>query len=684
MAPAIKTFDVEKLLQLKGADRSARAYAFLYASFKNTEISSAPVRDALDCLIPFIASYLSGKSGNQIDLQGIQSFLNSSFRFDVPLYALEQLVPELQKQGYLVYNRTSRVYVVKQHTVKFEETKNEIGNDFDEITERLKIYAEELGFADLPPSGSWGDALINFLKSTSGSAEHKLKNIKGAIVDAEKIEIAVIGSFLRDLSDKHSNKFGSIINIYMGVIVEEFISSISEIGELDPKNPVTIFYDTAVLLRLLGSSGRLLRIATEELTRYLQDLGFRICYFSGNETEVANILDTLVYVKDRGGEIEGETAEALSAGEITITELRFLKASFAETLGKWNVFPADSLELNVQRDSQYQIDENAFSEYLLRQANTNKRPYGVQNRKNDASYLGSVVRLREQHKTRDLAFCRYLFVTSNKFLAKQSRRFLIDSKVYTPFHCPPILHLGQVATIAWLLKDQTIPPEKAGRELLLNCFAAVRPDAAWFGYFREGIEKVVGSLDEYTKDTKNSLTLQAARRIAQNESFGNSSIVRELSMVEILQRAREESDREKANIENANRSEIDRLERLRLADAEHSEQLRQQSIVEASEKARRKVLEEVSIARDKRADRVSHLLVSMLKTLIVLCFVIFTYQIWAFQGVSEIPVYIWIITGLVAVLSVLGFMDLIGIRFVSVIFDRVRDLIKTQIINQNW
>jgi len=106
-----------------------------------------------------------------------------------------------------------------------------------------------------------------------------------------------------------------------------------------------------------------------------------------------------------------------------------------------------------------------------------------------------------------------------------------------------MLTVGQAATIAWLMKDQKLVPEKAGRELLSNCFAAIRPDAEWFGYFREGMQKHVGSLRSLRETQKNSLALQAARRIAQEESFGSASLVRELNLAEILSRAKVEADK---------------------------------------------------------------------------------------------------------------------------------------------
>ncbi len=390
--------------------------------------------------------------------------------------------------------------------MSFEAAKVEIGSEFDHISDELTYYAKRLGFDIEPPSGTWGDALLNFLRGNRTELQSPFANLKGVIVDPVKIEISTVGAFIKSLHVGSPELFAMVLNVYMGVLIEDFISSVAEISQIDPKYKVTVFYDTAVLMRLIGTSSRMLSIATEELTRYLQDIGFATMYFSGNETEVANILNTIIYVKDTGREIEGETAEAISMGEVSISDLRMLQNTFNEKLARKNVFVADQLDNFSEKDSQFQIDQKRFENYLLARATERKKPYGQQNRENDASYLANVMRLRKGVRTRDLAHSRYIFITSNKFLAYSARRFLIEQKMLSAQNCPPILTVGQAATIAWLLKDQTIVPEKAGRELLSNCFAAIRPDAEWFRYFKEGVEKAVGSIDDFMATGNNSHT----------------------------------------------------------------------------------------------------------------------------------------------------------------------------------
>jgi hypothetical protein len=533
-----------------------------------------------------------------------------------------------------------------------------------------------------PPSGSWGQALIAFLRvRTEKSAAHIVK-IKGALVDPSTAEMAVVGAFIRNLHTESPESFEKIVHIFMGVLIEDFISSVTEIGTLSLDRPVVVFYDTAVLLRQLGCSGKSLKVATEELTRYLQDLGMQIRYYSGNEAEVANILNTIVYVKDTGGELEGETAAAIADGEVTTTTLRMLQNNFPEKLAQFNIFPAGQLEAAASDAARFQIDEAGFSNYLDAQSRKSGRLYSAQNRSNDAGFLASTMRLRRGNRTRDLADAGFVFVTPNTFLAYASKRFLIDERMLGFNNFPPIVSLGQIATIAWLLKDQTIPPEKAGRELLTNCFAAVRPDAEWFKYFREGIEQVVSdSLEDYSTQGTNALTIQAARRIAQDESFGSSAIVRQLNMAEILSRAEHEQtrvieaqtaklaeEREKADAERAAlmlAADQERVQDRKLAEARQKDAIKS-AVEEAKAEIRGQIAEEKRQTAHKRA----RYAVNALKVLILIALAYVLYDTFVLQNTeTHSSPALWITSGILALMALLAFADLFKIRFMEPFFD---------------
>jgi hypothetical protein len=293
------------------------------------------------------------------------------------------------------------------------------------------------------------------------------------------------------------------------------------------------------------------------------------------------------------------------------------------------------------------------------------------------------MRLRRHLATNDLASCGYIFVTSNKFLANMSRRYLIEQKAIRPQHCPPMLSVGQVATILWLMKDQTLEPHKAGRELLSNCYAAFRPDQQWFRFFREGIEKTSANIEDFAKNPRNALTLQAARRIAQEESFGESSVVRELNMAEILSRAETEinlrNNEQEAMVAAQLEAAADSRDQLarekdeeivRLNQIAHAERLEAVSVARSD--AAREAASEIQRRTMDSARRKADNIVRVFQIGLIIVFALLTILAIYFQITDSKSVVLWFVAAFLAVPGVLGFADLVGVKWVHRWFDRLR------------
>ena len=87
-------FDIAGLLERNSEDRKLRAYAYLTASFHQTPNTS----DIVDCLIPFIADGVTRQAGRLLDLGELSAHLQT-IGLQVPLYALRQLIPHMERLG---------------------------------------------------------------------------------------------------------------------------------------------------------------------------------------------------------------------------------------------------------------------------------------------------------------------------------------------------------------------------------------------------------------------------------------------------------------------------------------------------------------------------------------------------------------------------------------------------------
>src|SRR5262249_28430096 len=108
---------IEIIEQVQRASRAAKSYAFLQATFAQSAVSGSPIRDAIECIIPFIVPFLQKYPGRQLDLTALQEFLYANFSLSVPLYALQQVQPKLAKLGYLEHRKKPR-FLLQKHRVK--------------------------------------------------------------------------------------------------------------------------------------------------------------------------------------------------------------------------------------------------------------------------------------------------------------------------------------------------------------------------------------------------------------------------------------------------------------------------------------------------------------------------------------------------------------------------------------
>lgn len=540
----MESLSLRDLTQITDASRTLRSYAFLDASLRVPKDSGNPARDALDCFIPFVAAALLKQKGEQLDYSKLQNYLKAHFGFVVPIYALQQITPQLAELGYVSFNRTIGAYLCTSEAGTFLNEQKQVLAGFDDLERRIAGFAAQTELNAPPSSKSWVDALISFLKGVPEQDTKKSVRVLGTLTGrAVEIERYVVGRFIDYVYKNDPEIFSVVLSVFKGVLIEEFISGGLH-ASAGTVNDLTVYYDTALLLRLLGCSGRLLGEATFELHQYLIEAGAATSFLGVNENEVGNIISTIVSRKEYGDSIFGETGEALDKNEVTITDLRLLNGRFVEKLAEMNVFEArDSLN-RINKPERFQIGEAAFEKFLCAQAQIRGSVYGYENRRNDAQALGSVMLFRRGHKSRDALDCKFMFVTNNKLLAQASRKFLVDQGHIKWGDFPPIIHLGQLTTIMWITRNKELEDRRVTRELLADCYAAFLPEPGWLEAFVAAFDKAILIAEKGGEESLDrGVALQAARRIARDQTFGTAELIRKLDVAEILSRAEAEKEK---------------------------------------------------------------------------------------------------------------------------------------------
>jgi hypothetical protein len=158
-----------------------------------------------------------------------------------------------------------------------------------------------------------------------------------------------------------------------------------------------------------------------------------------------------------------------------------------------------------------------------------------------------VLRLRKGERARDVAQSRYIFVSRNNLLQRVARRFVFEHGDYDSTNVPPVLTVGQIATIAWFVASKTLEPIKVTKELLANCYNAVRPNTGWAQEFANALDNYKkNNPEEFEARAKSAIFLGAARALAREESLGQTPLLRKVNFAQLLARAaREAEERER-------------------------------------------------------------------------------------------------------------------------------------------
>lgn len=549
---------ITRLLGFGRANRTLRAYAYLTASFRTK--ARYDVADIVDCIIPFVLDGIADQVGNQLHLPDLAKYLQR-FGLTVPIYVLEQMLPRLQHLGALEWNEIAHCHICLAKPADpnpaVDSNASALAGVFDSIEHRLDEFARGHGLAKPLVSASWTDALIAFLKSETAPEIIKTVKIREVIIgEPARVEAFLIGMFIQEAERHNKELFDQVVQVFTGILIEDFVNSIQSVGDPARYADVSIFYDTRVVLRLLGTSGKVLEAATQEMHRALQDLGCKTHFLDQTEGEAINIIETIISAQARGDELYGETADAINEGEVDIPQLRDLRDTLATRLGQLNVFPYHYGYAARKSEDVFQIDEARFARSLEDEAVRLDKNYSEQNARNDAAVVAIVLRLRKGERARDVAQSKCLFVSRNSLLQRVARRFVVEHCDYDSGNVPPVLTVGQIATIAWFVASKTLEPVKVTKELLANCYNAVRPNTGWAQEFANALENYrKGNPELFEERAKSAIFLGATRALAREESLGQAPLLRKINFAELLDKAAKKAEESERQARDAAASE---------------------------------------------------------------------------------------------------------------------------------
>lgn len=527
------------ILDPRARDRFIRAYAYLEAEF------ARGARSAVDCLLPFLNQAAAKFHGKPFSEAEIAEFVSTTYRVEIPLYMFDSLVRAMRDSGALRYEERTEVLFCDRAGIRTDQESGQLNladRDVEHLEDSLGRLGSELGIETPSVASSWGEALINFLQGYV-PADQRPTTVKGVIAkDVIHFDNWVVSEFVRREYVNQTGLFATIRRLYYGVLIGEFLTNLQSAKSAEDFSALNVVYDTTVLLRLLGTSGELLRVATQQLHDALHALGCQTYYFPHIFAEAHEILESVVgSLNSREYErMYAETREALVSTEVTANYLRMLPGELDIRLSKLGVFEFPEISNEPKPDAL--IDEKSFERALgeSRGRSDSRRD------QRDAQSLGLIMRLRNANHATSLAKAGHVLVTHNKEFMKLARSFVRASSNVRAFHIPPVLDLPTITTATFFAYGADVSQPRIDTQLASACYTARLPSPEWEAEFWREMDQLEQSSEEARELLQNHYVTQSLRDALRRESFGNPTLLKRVNLPEKLREAQERAEADSA------------------------------------------------------------------------------------------------------------------------------------------
>jgi hypothetical protein len=548
--------------------------------------------DVIDCLLPFVKVALNRQpAGSIFSIPSLASSLQT-FGLQIPDLVLQQLSRRLQDDG-LLEKKAGAIFVKHSNpsSPAYAGKQFVLDQAFDSIDKELAQYARDrfVGLEAPPASTSWDNALLHFLKNETSlqpsrgqGKKEKPVEIAGRLIgDKEGLERLIVRNFIQECDEDpaRAQTLNNITQVFAGILIEDFIGNVQSLGARTSYSSLRVYYDTTVLLRLLGTSGERASVAAVEIHNALQSLGCLTHFLEITRSEVKRILSGIA---DDPLLAHPETAEPYQSGEFDRAFVRDLVDTFELRLER-NFGITLFKRTNLKTQKSLQIDERELKQTILSRAEN----YREATAEKDAQVVGTILQFRRGETSEEVGTCKHLFISKNNLLQKVTKEF-VDRNVeeYADSYgaVPPILTIGQISTLAWLYSSKKLPPAKITRELVTACYNAVMPTPEWVNEFNKVIK-------EYAKDhpqilerlAESAIFRKSARFLMQEASLNQAKLIPSTNISEIVDRAIAEGAR-----------------RTRLLNAKH-EEIKKELLDQLDEvKSRVAELEQAKVRRDEQ------------------------------------------------------------------------------------
>ena len=454
-------------------DKSLISFALISTTYNESQ------RDQLDMLVPFVLSYIKGlgtvKEGDNVSISDAKNYMSNEFGMDILSNVIEMIFKRLCKDDYGYLTRTNGCF---QLTAKQIDT-----NDFEQRRQHIKLsqqivlreFYDFLDKKEIEYSKSDAEeALILYLCSYGKQV------IKEELPDFDTGDVWIyrVGDFVQNIFNSNKSVFDYIQDIAKGGMLSSVLFQKVEPNNRSKFENTEIYYDTPLLMYILGYSGTEMKNAVLEMTKLLQKNNATICYFSHNKYELEGILNAYITVYNRGRLSSSHNFDYFIANGIEPDKVIEYIALLDKNLLLLGLHEKQTPEDNYENA----IDWKAFDAYLAE-----KMHYTKENRrKNDVDSLAAIYRLRKAKYYTNYENCEALFVATNSSLVYHSQQYFKNGE--KQYGIPAIVDDTFLTALVWI-KALDTSNELPTLKIISDALASQSVSASFWDSFVKKVEE---------------------------------------------------------------------------------------------------------------------------------------------------------------------------------------------------
>ena len=482
-------------------------------------------QDYLDYLRPFILQILFDHRPCPVTDVVVCSHIRDDFGLEIPERAVQIILKRLSRKQPLerehgVYQITGEIQNPGIATQKAEADRH-IRAVVSSLTEFSKDTVRPIASDD-----DAVQAICTFLSKFNIQCLRAY--LRGtAIPTIEKHDdalIVLVSKYVLSLQETNPERFESFLVVVEGHMLANALLCPDLRQAPKTYKDVTFYFDTPLLVRLLGLEGDAKRAAVENLIALLHNLGATVATFSQSRDELERVLRGAADHVDSPSGRSAITIEARRAGT-TKSDLLLIAGQIDEKFATARI----KVVRTPRYSANFQIDEKVFENALTDEVSY----HNPRAREDDINSVRSIYVLRQGTSPRNVERSKAVLVTSNSGFAQAA--FEYGKNYEESREVSSVITDFSLANMAWLkapLGAPTIPRT----EVMAFSYAALRPS-------KELLNKYLGEIDKLERQGTISARdhqLLRSNDLAQNElmnlTLGEEDALTEQTVTETLSR----------------------------------------------------------------------------------------------------------------------------------------------------